>query len=195
MHIKIYSIKEKPELSYLKSFEILYQTRSGRQSVWELVSRKGLERLEDEIYNGGRYSDGTMIFAVDENKSQVAMLKEYRVSAGRFVYTLPAGLGDAGETVEETAVREFKEETGMDFSPLWADRSRYVSVGLTNECVTAVYGYYSGVPSTAFLTDEEEAEVVFVDRDRAKVLLASEEVTARSAYLIQGFFKLNPFFE
>lgn len=193
--IKILSIEPIKSLDYIKGYKILYLTKSGKPSTWELASRGSLARLENEIYRGKRYTDGAMIFAVDAEKEKVVLLKEFRVSAGRYVYSLPAGLMDPGESIEETAVREFKEETGMAFKPVYTDRSRYVSVGLVNECVNIVYGYYEGEPSRVFLSDQEDATAFVVDRNQAKKLLDHEEVTARTAYLIQHFFKLNPFLD
>lgn len=193
--LKIISVKPTEKLKYLHSFEIEYQTKTGRTAKWELASRSGLERLEEEIFEHKRFTDGAMIFATNREKTEMVLLKEFRVTAGRYVYTIPAGLIDSDETIDMAAIREFKEETGMDFTPVYVDRSRYVSVGIINECINIVYGYYSGEPSSAFLTDEEDAEAIIVNAEMAEVLLKKEEVTARTAYLMQHFFGLNPFFK
>jgi len=193
--LKIISVKPTKSLKYLHSFEIEYRTKTGRIAKWELASRSGHERLEKEIFEHERFTDGAMIFATNREKTLMVLLKEFRVTAGRYVYTLPAGLKDPDETIEMAAIREFKEETGMDFSPHYVDRSRYVSVGIVNECINIVYGYYSGEPSSEFLTDEEDAQAFLVDAEMAEILLREEEVTARTAYLMQHFFDLNPFFK
>ncbi|MDW7662831.1 MAG: NUDIX hydrolase, partial [Bacillota bacterium] len=158
--LKIISVKPTERLKYLHSFEIEYSTKTGRTAKWELASRSGLERLEKEIFKHERFTDGAMIFATNREKTQMVLLKEFRVTAGRYVYTIPAGLIDPDESIEMAAIREFKEETGMDFSPQYVDRSRYVSVGIVNECINIVYGYFSGEPSSEFLTDEEDAQAI-----------------------------------
>jgi len=53
-------------------------------------------------------SSGGVIFRVVDGRFEVAL-----ISRGR-IWGLPKGLIEEGETVEETALREVKEETGLD---------------------------------------------------------------------------------
>lgn len=43
---------------------------------------------------------------------EIVLQKQYRAPLDKIVIEVPAGLIDAGETAEEAAVRELKEETG-----------------------------------------------------------------------------------
>jgi ADP-ribose pyrophosphatase len=43
---------------------------------------------------------------------EIILQKQYRSPVDKVVIELPAGLIDAGETAEQAAVRELKEETG-----------------------------------------------------------------------------------
>jgi ADP-ribose pyrophosphatase len=190
--LKIKSIEEGP-LSYLKTFHLSYEDKKGKERIWELVSRGNKERLEKEI-KGESFSDGAMIVAWDENKEFVVMVREFRVIAGHDVISFPAGLGDEGEDVYATAIREFKEETGLDFLPRGMDKARYTSVGLTNEKVYTVFGSFSGEISTAYQEDNERIVPILVDRKKAKELLSEEDVTIRSAFILRGFFDL-PLYE
>lgn len=182
-------------LKYLNSYCITYTTKSGAVRQWELVSRGDLQRVEAEIFQGASFSDGAMIAAINRARTHIVLLREYRVSQGRYVYALPAGLSDPGETIEEAAVREFKEETGLDLEIASVARERYASVGIIDEKITMVYGYYSGMPSQALQSDNEDAEILIVDREAAKALLKNEEVPIRTALVLEHFFKLNPFFD
>ncbi len=191
--LSIANIKNVKSLDYLNTFHINYQLASGKQKVWELVSRSGIERLQDEILNNASFSDGATIFATDPAKEHVVLIKEYRVAAGRYLYALPAGLIDQGETIEQAAIREFKEETGLTLQVAKVARERYTSVGLSNEKINLVYGYYSGTPSTAFVEETEDIEPLIVNRDQAIDILANKEVPIRTALLLESFFKIDQF--
>lgn len=192
--MQVERVRQVEGLKYLNTFVIDYKTKSGQKKQWELVSRQNQDRLEKEIFQDKSYTDGAMVFATDEEKTKVVILKEYRVSAGKYVYMFPAGLVETGESIEKASVREFKEETGMGFVPKYVERERYVSVGIVNERVNIVYGTYFGQASQKHQEDNEHAEILIIDREQALYILENEEVSIRTAMLLQGFFRLNPYF-
>jgi len=192
--MEVETVRQVEKLNYLNTFVIDYKTKSGQKKQWELVSRQSQERLEKEIFHDESYTDGAMVFATDEEKTKVVILKEYRVSAGKYVYMFPAGLVETGESIERASVREFKEETGMGFVPRYVERERYVSVGIINERVNIVYGTFFGQASQRHQEDNEHAEIMIIDKDQARNILNNEEVSIRTAMLLQGFFNLNPYF-
>ena len=186
--MKIKSVVETP-LHYLKTFRIDYQDKLGKDKQWELISRGDQKRLEKEL-RGERFSDGPMIVAWDEKKEHVVLVKEFRVVAGHEVYSFPAGLQDQGESTVDAAIREFKEETGLDLHPVGIDGPRYTSVGLSNERVSTVYGSYSGRFSTDYQESSESITPLLVDKKEALRLLEEEDVTIRTAYILRAFFQL-----
>lgn len=193
--MKIKSIEPINELKYLRSYKIKYATKSGLERDWEIVSRGDSVRLEKEIFDHQSFTDGAMVFATNKEKTDVVMLKEFRVSAGRHIYMFPAGLIESGENIKIAAKREFKEETGLLLNPMYVERERYVSVGIINERVNVVYGTYSGIPTKAFQEDSEDADIIIVDKNEATRILEEEEISIRSAMLLQNFFKIHPFFD
>ncbi|KAK7739042.1 ADP-ribose diphosphatase [Cytospora paraplurivora] len=84
--------------------------------------------------------------AAESHVVSVGPLKQYRPPADQIMIEVPAGLIDEGETAEEAAVRELKEETGYvgkvtETSPLmWNDpgfcntnlRMVHVSIDVSN---------------------------------------------------------------
>lgn len=55
---------------------------------------------------------GIVTIIVKPTGPELLLQKQYRPPIDKVVIEVPAGLIDAGETVEECAVRELKEETG-----------------------------------------------------------------------------------
>jgi len=192
--MKIKLVEKIKELNYLKSYRIHYKTKNNQDRVWELVSRGDEERLSKELFENHSFTDGAMIFAMNEDKTRVVILKEYRVSAGQYIYMLPAGLIDHDEVIEQAAIREFKEETGLSLKPEYVERERYTSVGIINEKVNVVYGTFSGNPSKAYQEESEDADIFLIDREDAIRILNEEEVTIRSAMLLQQYFNIHPYF-
>lgn len=50
---------------------------------------------------------------VRSSSNTVALVKQFRIPIGRLTTELPAGMVDAGESPEEAAIRECKEEIGL----------------------------------------------------------------------------------
>lgn len=193
--MKVKYIEKEDSLKFLNGYKIHYETKSGQTRVWELVSRGDLERVEKEIKEHESFTDGAMVFATDERREKVVILREFRVSAGKYMYMFPAGLIEQGEEIMTAAAREFKEETGLTLYPELVEKERYVSVGIVNEKVNVVYGRFEGTPSKEFQEDSEDADILIIDREEAKRILAKEEVSIRTAMLLQAFYRLHPFFD
>ena len=59
-----------------------------------------------------RHRGSAVMMAVDA-KNRVMLVRQYRLPANQFLWELPAGKTDDGETVQQAAKRELIEETGL----------------------------------------------------------------------------------
>lgn len=192
--MKIKFIEKIKEFKYLNGYRIHYKTKNNTDRTWEIASRGDESRLEKELFHHHSYTDGAMVFATNAEKDKVVVLKEFRVSAGKYIYMLPAGLIDPNENIFDAAIREFKEETGLTLEPKYVEKERYTSVGIINEKVNIVYGYFSGIPSKAYQEESEDAEILIIDKEEAIRILKEEEVPIRTAMLLQLHYKIHPYF-
>lgn len=83
-----------------------YTDPNGKQRDWE-----GVERVTK--VNAAQGIDQIEIFAVVKSKhgDRLVLTSQFRPPLGKLSLELPAGLVDPGETLEQAALRELKEET------------------------------------------------------------------------------------
>ena len=75
-----------------------------------------------------------------EDDGTVIMIRQYRHAVGGYIYEIPAGKLDPGESPEDCARREVKEETGYTISELQPLLSFYTTPGFTNEVIHIFLG-------------------------------------------------------
>ncbi|HVW83104.1 MAG TPA: NUDIX hydrolase [Bryobacteraceae bacterium] len=82
-----------------------------------------------------RHAGSAVMMAVDE-KNRVLLVRQYRLPAAQYLWELPAGKVDDGETVAQAAKRELIEETGYRAKKWKKLASFYPSPGYVEEKMT-----------------------------------------------------------
>ena len=149
---------------------------------WEFCSRKTVPYREGNIK-----SDAVVIVPIfnTRGQSKIATIKEYRIPAGNFTYGFPAGLIDEGETSVQAAMRELKEETGLDVvEHLYTTPPLFSSEGLTDEVVEIVYLLVEGTTSIEYLESNENIETSVLNRNEVKELLSQRVHFGKIGYMV-----------
>ena len=183
------------ENKHLNFFHMDAVADSGKEFDYYFVSRNPADKIK--IRTGSRRAEGMFIYAVlKDDPGKLVLIRQYRYPVGDFMYELPAGLIDEGETPAEAAVREMEEETGMkleivkDRSGLF-DNGFYMGQGFTDETCVPVFGYASGQGSM-HPEEWETIELLTADKKEVKRILKEEKISLRMALLMMQFLKADP---
>ncbi len=110
---------------WLELDNIFYEDRFGVQRTWEAARR---------VNDAGAVG----VLATMKPSGNLLFIRQYRAPLDSFVIECPAGLVDAGESVETTALRELHEETGYTGKIVRILPPVCSSPGLTDECISLV---------------------------------------------------------
>lgn len=190
---KYTKIHQLSENRFLNLFKLDALTDSGRAFDYFFVSRRKADKIK--LLTKDMNAEGVVIYAVlKDDPEKIVMIRQYRYPLGDYLYELPAGLIDEGEEPQQSAVREMKEETGLDFAVFNGGDKAYrrpffMGAGFTDESCNAVFGYASGKIGCDKMEDTESIEVLFVDKQEAARILRKEKVSLRAAYLLMHFLR------
>ncbi len=185
---------------FLNLFKLDALTDKGRAFDYFFVSRRKADNIK--LLTKDISAEGVVIYPVlKEDPEKIVMIRQYRYPLDDYLYELPAGLIDEGETPEIAAIREMKEETGLEFEVYQNGNAAYrrpffMGAGFTDESCNAVFGYASGSISRDDMEDTESIQVLIVDKTEAARILKEEKVSIRAAYLLMNFLhsdKESPF--
>lgn len=114
------------EAKWTELRKIEWSDQSGKYRVWEAAARKT---------RGKTGIDAVAIAPIlryPNKPPSTLIIIQYRPPIEAFCVEFPAGLIDEGETPEEAAVRELKEETGYEGKVCESNLSLSNQLGLTN---------------------------------------------------------------
>ena len=186
---EVKKITNNPHLNY---YEMTVINRNGKDHPYYMATRMKEGRLK--CMTGEYPADGILIYGVHQGEDgidRLVLVRQLRYPINDYIYELPAGLIDPGETPNVAAMREYWEETGLTLHPLSLDESItkpfYTTVGMTDESVATAFGYASGTPTNAGQEENEDITVVLADKEEVKRILREEKVASKCAYLMLHF--------
>lgn len=158
---------------WLQLVNVTYD-RAGQERTWQYCERTTTSSTK---------VDAVVVFAIVKKPGEgakVVVVKQFRPPVNKYTVELCAGLVDEGETVEEAALRELKEETGLQGKVLFTGGKQYMSPGLTNECVKTVFLEVDA--SNQSPQDPEDASFITIDYLPIDGLLQSLEALEAEGY-------------
>lgn len=188
---RVTKVNKQTDNKFLNLYELETVKRNGSASKYFVASRiADADRIKAVTHENK--PDGVIIYSVyGPQKDKVVLIKQFRYPLNAYVYEFPAGLVEPGENMQEAAVREIWEETGLTFVPAQHSeafsRPFFTTVGMTDESCGTVYGYCDGIPTNSGQEDTEDIEIVIADREECKRILREENVAIMCAYMLMHF--------
>ena len=149
------------ERATVLSSEVVYQGPLFCVRHDKLIEPGGRENEREVI----RHNGSVVILAIDNSKNKrdpwIVLERQYRHAANQYLWELPAGKLDAGETPLEGAQRELAEETGYRAKKWRPLVEYYASPGFLGESMK-VFLAEGLQPGETDLEDDEEIELRLV---------------------------------
>ena len=183
--MKLVNIEQLEGTKYLNMYKLKLINKVGNIKDYFMVSRR---KKEDLICVTKDHSkcDGVMILPLTED-GEIIVLKQYRPVIDDYLYELPAGIVDPGESIKEAARRELFEETGLKCKSYeLLLKPSYSSVGITDETTAVVKMMVEGEITKENLEENEEIEVLKIKKEDIKEFVKNHNFSIKGALVLLG---------
>lgn len=191
---KINKLTTLAETKFLNLYNAEYSNKGGNIKNWIIASRKEKENLEGVYLNNKELQDdAVLIVPFHKEEEKIVVIRQFRVPINSYIYEMPAGLIDKGESPQTTITRELKEETGLDVIEILKNTVKgqlFLSPGMTDESVTSVFCTCGGTISKAYMEEDEDIEPILLSQKEAQELLIKDVKFDIKCYIyLQEFAK------
>ena len=164
--------------------ELKYNGRRFQVIQTKYHNKEGVEYIRDCV----QIAPAVVIIPVKEN-GDIIFIKQVRECIGKEMLELPAGVIEEGESPEEAAFRELKEETGIEAKSMTLLLEAYTATGYSNEKIYFYIAKAFSYGSKHLDADERIEEVLSLSSSQWREMLEKNQfeettvLTALYAYL------------
>jgi ADP-ribose pyrophosphatase len=137
-----------------------------------------------------QHRGSAVMMPVDEKK-RILLVRQYRLPARRYLWELPAGTVDPGETPLQTARRELIEETGLRARSFRKIAEFYPSPGFLTEKMT-IYLATGLIAGEAQPMDDERIETHWFTTKEIDAMIGSGKILDAKTNI--GFLRWKRYF-
>lgn len=169
---------------WLKKYIFRYQLEDGNTYDYEVISRTKIETVQD-AKRAATKNNAVTIVPITEDGNLI-ITKEYRYPVNDYIYEFPAGLIDAGEDAKTAAIRELREETGLEVVEVLEElKGGYSSAGMTNELVSIVICKVRGTIRNSNGKEEIQAKAYTLE-EAFRMLSDNSKISGRLEFFLAG---------
>lgn len=171
--------------------KILSSRELLRTSIFHVTHEIALDPEGFEIQRAIVHHEGSAVVMPVDDRRRVLLVKQYRLPADRYMWELPAGKVDEGETPLQAARRELAEETGYRARKMQKLGEFYASPGFLQEKMT-IYLARELTAGKATPMEDERIEVRWhTGRELDKLIETGKIIDAKTMI---GFFHWQRYF-
>ncbi len=159
--MKIKSVEEKYSGKWISFKQSTYLDKNNKERKWDFVTRNTTNKV-------------VTIICRSKLSGKILLIAQPRVPVNKIVIEFPAGLVDAGESLEIAGIRELKEETGYRgiVFGIYPTLAKYA--GLTDECTGVVeVEIDEGAAGKSEMKGTEDIQSFWVSPDEFETMLQS----------------------
>lgn len=166
---------------WLNLYEVDY-VKGGKTYDMYFASRRKEGQLDLENPNK-IINDGSIVVPILSG-DRLVMVRQYRPITNTYEIEFPAGLAKQGELPKDCAMRELKEETGLDvISMNCILPPRHSATGLTDERTAIYVAIVEGNLNTIGLEESEELELLTIPIEDIPKFVANNNVCQRDSMI------------
>ncbi|HVW09835.1 MAG TPA: NUDIX hydrolase [Bryobacteraceae bacterium] len=148
----------------------VYSCSLFRVTEDEAVDKSGWKMKRSVV----RHNGSAVMMPVDE-KNRVLLVRQYRLPAGQFLWEIPAGKIDDGETALQAAKRELGEETGLKAKKWKKLATFFPSPGYVEEKMT-IFLATELTQGEAHPMDDERIETRWFSKKELQELIRTNKI-------------------
>lgn len=127
-------------------------------------------------------------FLMTPEGPRLVIIKEFRIPIGSYVWALPGGVVDKGETIVEAAKRELKEETGYDLvKVMQVSPAVCTSPHIVNEYTYIIMCMVEGSPSNRENEETEDIKIHTMSNDQLQTIMGDKSNKISSLVLLASW--------
>jgi len=171
--------------------KLISSTEITRNPIFTVTMDHAVDPAGFEIQRAIVQHRGSAVMLPVDEKKRILLVRQYRFPARRYLWELPAGTVDPGETPLQTARRELIEETGLRARSFRKIAEFYPSPGFLSEKMT-IYLATGLLAGEAKPMDDERIETRWFTAREIDAMIGSGKILDAKTNI--GFLRWKRYF-